>query len=110
MASGAANLKRKLERAGRAAKAAGFMTLQRYAGTIAGAMKAAAPIEDGALRESIRVEPLPNELAVKIRAGGPTTQVPVRKGSGETVDNAILQEFGTVDQPANPFFRPALHA
>jgi HK97 gp10 family phage protein len=73
--------------------------------------RALAPTDDGTLRASIRKEPGDHELQVRVRAGGPTTTKPVRQGlTAPAADYALIQEFGTEDHPAQPFFFPAFRA
>ena len=60
------------------------------------------------MRDSIRKEPGDHDLAVKVRAGGPTTTRVVPHVSGAfSYDYARGVEFGTVDTAAQPFFWPA---
>lgn len=72
------------------------------------AQRAAAPADDGALRESIQYSDASDarRVRVEVRAGGPTTTRPVRKGASASYDYALAQEFGTRNMPANPFFFP----
>lgn len=58
------------------------------------------------LERSIRVEPVPSELRVRIKAGGRATTKQVRKGASVEYDYALSQEFGTQNMPASPFFYP----
>ena len=68
-------------------------------------------VEKGALRDSIRWGQNTEEhsAGIKITAGGvPETQHPDHK-NGLVYDEALLLEFGTVHQEAQPFFRPVIH-
>lgn len=69
-----------------------------------------APVDSGALRESIRTEPY-NEpyVGAFVRAGGPLTTVTARQGQG-SYDYAMAQELGTVNVDATPFFYTAVRA
>jgi HK97 gp10 family phage protein len=98
--------KQKLERVAMAAAKAGYGAVLTKAREIGGAMKSAVPRDKGTLAASIRLETDANNLRATIKAGGPTTTRPVRSG-GPDYDYARAQEFGTSDQPANPFFFPA---
>jgi HK97 gp10 family phage protein len=67
-------------------------------------------VEKGALRDSIRWEQDTEEhsAGVKITAGGvPETEHPDHK-NGIVYDEALLLEFGTVHEEAQPFFRPVI--
>lgn len=66
-------------------------------------------VDDGTLRDSIRMAPgTKNETAFIVRAGGPTTTKPVQDGADASYDYALALEFGTVRQPAEPFFYPSV--
>jgi HK97 gp10 family phage protein len=74
------------------------------------AMQERVNVEKGALRDSIRWEQDTEEhsAGVKITAGGvPETEHPDHK-NGIVYDEALLLEFGTVHEEAQPFFRPAI--
>lgn len=73
---------------------------------IAGSMSFRAGFKSGKLRQSIRIEEDAANLRVIIRAGGPLTTKPVRKGVKQTYDYALAQEFGTHKEHAAPFFYP----
>lgn len=69
------------------------------------AMKAAAPVKTGNLRESIRANlSSKSPLRVIIRAGGPLTTKEVRAGSGVAYDYALGTEWGTQKESPHPFF------
>lgn len=93
-------------------------------------MKAALPEVEGKLKRSVRVEDESTEswIRYRVRVGGPLTTErignrsydrEVRVGSGDTAgrkktkggkgvtyDYANAYEFGTSDQPPQPFYRP----
>jgi HK97 gp10 family phage protein len=71
-------------------------------------MKYLAPEKTGRLKSTIAVEPV-SDVAIRVVAGGEATTVPVREGQSATFDYALGQEAGTIDMPANPFFRPAIN-
>jgi HK97 gp10 family phage protein len=70
------------------------------------AIEDAAPKKDGVLAGTVKVRRKRNELDLEVTAGGDDTLVEVRKGSGEKFDRALFPEFGTVHQPATPYFFP----
>lgn len=81
------------------------------AGGVANAMKHLAPKDDGNLIRSIRVEDKDSietkagergYSGVSIKAGDATTIVTNKAGA--QFQNARIQEFGTKDRDANPFF------
>lgn len=72
-----------------------------------------APVDDGDLQQSIRVEDGPRELSATVTAGGPLTTKPVRnaeKGNAPEFDYALGQEYGTAETDAQPFFWPAVNS
>lgn len=84
---------------------------------VASAMRYLAPREDGALIRSIRVEDASQIntsggdhgfIGVVVKAGDETTIV--TNDTGARFQNAKLQEHGTKNMPANPFFNPAWRA
>lgn len=103
----------------RAAKVAAVAKSQAQASgdQVASAMRYLAPREDGALIRSIRIEDAATIatrrgdrgfIGVVVKAGDDTTMV--TNGSGARFQNARLQEHGTKDMPANPYFNPAWRA
>lgn len=94
-----------IRRVTRAALPAAFEASIKAAEAMADNMRRAVPMESGKLRESIRIEPMPPRI-VYIKAGGPLTTKPVRKGFKGTYDYALAQEFGTRKERARPFFWP----
>jgi HK97 gp10 family phage protein len=75
------------------------------AAQLAEQMKQVVAVEQGTLRDSIRVETSSRDpMRALVRAGGPTTRSP----SGYQYEHAI--EFGTSRQAAQPFFWPTYRA
>lgn len=60
------------------------------------------PVATGSLRDSIR-KIMTGQSSGVVRAGGGT-----RRGTGEPIDYAFFQEYGTVYNAAHPFVRPAV--
>lgn len=100
---------------------------------LADAVKAAAPVKTGALRDSVRVRRTRNDLTLYVEAGGAaTTKAYDREtgyerevvigsgdtagiakqadGSGVSYDYSMAIEFGATDHPAEPFFYPTIRA
>lgn len=106
MVKGLSSLKRKFKRMPKTVRKRLQATLEQNADELMTAQRALVPKDEGDLEASIRKENPPGRVAVDVRAGGPTTTKPVRSGVSATYDYALGQEFGTQDQPANPFFYP----
>lgn len=102
-------LRKTLERLPVAIKQDLQVALTAEANALAGLMRARVPVKDGTLRASIRVEPRKQSglIGALIKAGGPTTTKPVRKGQSATYDYAMAQELGTQEVLAQPFFFPS---
>lgn len=102
-------LRKTLERLPVAIKQDLQVALTAEANALAGLMRARVPVKDGTLRASIRVEPRKQSglIGALIKAGGPTTTKPVRKGQSATYDYAMAQELGTQEMLAQPFFFPS---
>jgi hypothetical protein len=98
--------KQRLMRVAAAAANAGYAAALQGAREIGQAMKAAVPRDKGTLAESIRLETDDYNGRVAIKAGGPTTTRPVRKGASVKYDYALGQEYGNAQNPAQPFFWP----
>lgn len=84
---------------------------------VASAMRYLAPRDHGEIIRSIRVEDASSVttsrgergfLGVVVKAGDETTIV--TNESGSRFQNAKLQEHGTKNMPANPYFNPAWRA
>lgn len=101
------SLRRRLKAIPAAVKSQIRDALDKSADEMVATMKRLAPVDEGALRESIRKEPGDHDLSVKVTAGGPMTTKEVRKGSGAEYDYALGVEFGTSDTAAQPFFWPS---
>ncbi|MBS9720234.1 HK97 gp10 family phage protein [Tianweitania sp. BSSL-BM11] len=104
MASGIKAFQRRLNRLPKAMKDAVQPALDASADEMVSMAQRLAPRDDGALYQSIRKEAGDHELERVVRAGGPAT---TRPSAGGPFDYAVGQEFGTVKQPAHPFFYPA---
>lgn len=80
-------------------------TLLLQAEELAGNIREAAPKLTGALAASVRVRDVSTsdgtKLSVLVIAGGQKT---TRRGAGGVYDYALATEFGTVKEPAEPFF------
>lgn len=80
--------------------------IKAEADRLADAIKAAAPVRTGKLRDSVKVRRTRNELTLYVTAGGDDTTKEVRSGSGVEYDYALATEFGTSKENAQPFFYP----
>lgn len=76
------------------------------------AMQAAAPVEEGDLRASVRVEGGRRGDRWFVKAGGAKTTKPVRKSAkgAPRYDYALAVELGTAKMKARPFFYPTYRA
>lgn len=107
MAARSADLRRilkKLERLGKEPRAKIRKAIDTSAEELVAAQKSVVPVDDGDLRDSIRIEDGNHDLRVVVTAGGEATTRPVRNGVDASYDYAFAQEFGTSDQTPNPFF------
>ena len=107
--------------------------IKSEADKLADAVKAAAPVATGALRDSVKVRRTRNELTLFVTAGGEATtkyynrdtgyesevvidgrdnsgKAKQADGAGVGYDYAMATEFGTMDEPAQPFFYPTVRA
>lgn len=89
-----------------AAAAEALLQAQRLGQAIA----SAAPSDEGALRASVRVTAGQRGDRFYVRAGGPTTTRPVRKGQSARYDYALAVEHGTEKMKRRPFFYPTARA
>lgn len=80
--------------------------IKAEADRLADAIKAAAPVKTGRLRDSVKVRRTRNELTLYVTAGGDETTKEVRSGSGVEYDYALATEYGTSKENAQPFFYP----
>lgn len=78
--------------------------IRQQADRVADAIRAAAPIKTGNLRNSVQVSRGRNTLELIVTAGGAETTREVRAGSGASYDYALGVEFGNEHAPAQPFF------
>lgn len=78
--------------------------VKEQADKLADAVRQAAPVKTGALRDSIAARRTRNQLKFYVTAGGNTTVADVRAGSGVAYDYSRAVEFGTRTRPAHPFF------
>lgn len=101
--------------------------IKEQADDLASAIKAAAPVNTGALRDSVKVRRKRNELDLEVTAGGDATtrfydrstgyerEVVIdgranegiakqEGGAGVSYDYSRALEYGTVNEPAQPFF------
>lgn len=74
------------------------------------AIQRAAPKDEGKLKESVRVEGDRTGERFLVKAGGPLTTRPVRKGASATYDYANAVEHGTQKMKREPFFYPTYRA
>jgi HK97 gp10 family phage protein len=81
-------------------------TIKEQADGLADAIKAAAPVKSGTLRDSVQVRRGKNSADLVVTAGGDATTKEVRSGSGVAYDYALATEFGTSKEEAEPFFYP----
>jgi HK97 gp10 family phage protein len=77
--------------------------IKEQADGLAEAIKSAAPVKTGRLRDSVKVRRGRNTLELVVTAGGDDTTVSER-GEGGQYDYSLAVEFGTSRQPAQPFF------
>lgn len=78
--------------------------IKEQADGLASAIKDAAPVKTGKLRDSVQVRRRRNDLDLEVTAGGDATTRDVRQGSGVSYDYALATEFGTSKEEAQPFF------
>jgi HK97 gp10 family phage protein len=84
--------------------------IKAEADRLADAIRAAAPVKTGALRDSVKVRRTRNDLTLYVDAGGDATTKEVRQGSGVSYDYALATEYGTSKEHAQPFFYPTVRA
>lgn len=110
MANDIAQFQRNFEEISFRAKRELVEAVQAEAERLAEAIKAAAPVKTGALRDSIKVRRQRGGLSFVVSAGGDATTKEIRGGSGEPYDYAAAVEFGTGREHAEPFFFPTIRA
>lgn len=125
MVQGLSSLRRKLTKAiPAAARRRAIIALEKSADEIVALMKRLAPKDEGSLADSIgwtwgaipkgaialtQSEPIGKDrLRITIYAGSEKTIT--KNARGIEFQNAFLQEFGTQDMPANPYFFPSWRA
>jgi HK97 gp10 family phage protein len=77
--------------------------IKQEADRLADAIKTAAPVATGALRDSVKVRRRRNDLDLEVTAGGDTTIHGTRGPHGQA-DYSLFVEYGTRNKPAQPFF------
>lgn len=100
---GLSQLERKLRAIPKATRVEIRGVLEKSAAEMVTLAKALAPVDSGALRDSIRSEPGKNDLSVLVMAGGEATTVAARSGQGD-YDYSLGVEFGTAENEEQPFF------
>jgi HK97 gp10 family phage protein len=100
-------LQRRLDAIPKGVREAVQPALLRSGNELAGRMKQLAPVEDGDLRDSIEVTTGGNSTPAYSQPGGsmvvPENAVAVTVGNSK-VRYGHLQEYGTINAPAQPFF------
>lgn len=107
--------------------------IRTEADRLADAVKAAAPVKTGALRDSVKVRRTRNDLTLYVTAGGEATTkyydrstgyereviidgrsnegiAKQANGAGVSYDYSLAIEYGATDHPAEPFFYPTVRA
>lgn len=107
--SGKASLFRKLDALPVLVREATQPAVEKVAADVVATMQARAPRKSGKLRTSIRAVPRAKGMAQVVVAGGRSTQVEVRKGSGKMWDYALGVEFGVGKHVAGGLFEGADH-
>lgn len=76
--------------------------IREQADKVADAIKAAAPVKTGNLRDSVKVRRKKSDLSLEVTVGDITTVRGERGPKGEA-NYAIFVEYGTKNMPAHPF-------
>lgn len=107
--------------------------IKQEADRLAEAIRAEAPVETGALRDSVKVRRTRNDLTLYVTAGGAATTkyydrstgyeravvidgrdnegiAKQADGAGVSYDYALAVEYGTANEQAQPFFYPTARA
>lgn len=71
---------------------------------LATAIRSAAPVRSGKLRDTVQVRRRKNDVDLEVTGGGDATTKEVRTGSGVRYDYSRAVEFGSANAPAQPFF------
>jgi HK97 gp10 family phage protein len=106
----AARLRKRLAKIPLEVRAAAATEALLQAQRLGQVIAAAAPVDEGDLRGSVRVERGRFGDRFYVKAGGPKTTKPVRSGQTATYDAANAVEFGTQKMKARPFFYPTYRA
>lgn len=77
--------------------------IAQEADRLAAAIKNAAPVRTGKLRDSVKVRRTKRDLTLEVTAGGESTTHGERGPDG-AADYALFMEYGTRKTPAQPFF------
>lgn len=112
-AASLSRLQRRLEKVPLEVRAAAAAEALLQAQALGRAIQRAAPIDEGDLKASVRVEGGKRGDRFYVKAGGPKTTKPVRKagkGNAPMYDYANAVEFGTKKKPPRPFFYPTYRA
>lgn len=105
--TGLASLAGELSNLSKAARIVAAAKTHDVAAEMVEGMQARVQVDSGALRESIRSEDN-FDGTVTVKAGGtPETTRPTKGGT--VYDEALLTEYGTEHQPAQPFFWPEVN-
>lgn len=117
MVNGIPGVQAMFRRKAAAVKAAAQGAAKKGGEEVASAMRYLAPVDQRELVQSIRVEDADSIttrrgprtfIGVVVKAGDARTVVTTK--SGAKFQNAKLQENGTQNMPANPYFNPAWRA
>jgi HK97 gp10 family phage protein len=112
-AQSAARLRKRLERVPMDVRAAAATEALLQAQALGRAIQRNAPLGEGDLKATVRVEGGKRGDRFYVKAGGPKTTKPVRsagKGHAPQYDYANAVEFGTQKKPPRPFFYPTWRA
>jgi len=85
---------------------ANAQALKENADDLARRIAAAAPVDSHDLQSTVRVVQGDSDTEIRVVAGGRKTRKPVQDGPKPVFDYARAAEFGTEDQPPQPFFFP----
>ena len=106
---GLRSLEAKLKALGPATRKEIRAVIQKSADEMVALAKSLAPVDSGALRDTIHSEPGRHDLAIVVMAGGEATTKAARAGEG-SYDYSVGVEHGTVDTPEQSFFWPSYRA
>ena len=103
---GVASLEKKLKALGPLTRKEIKVVIQKSADEMVAFARSLAPVDTGALRESIHSAPGRHDLAIEVMAGGAATTKAARAGFGE-YDYSLGTEWGNSEVDAQPFFWPS---